>query len=63
MDQAELKALQCDSLVTSVDCKGWGEMLGVMLVLYFGIAVNTVLLLSSEEILWNCFRGALSLFG
>lgn len=59
-----MKALQCDSLVTSVDCEGWGEMLGVMLVLYFGIAVNTLLLLSSEEnILWNCFRGAISLFG
>ena len=42
--------------------KAWVEMLEVTLVLYFGIAVNTALLLSSEEILWNCFRGALSLF-
>lgn len=34
-------------------------MLEVKLVLVFGSAVNTVLLLlSSREILWNCFRGA-----
>lgn len=60
-----MKAFRCDSLLTSVHCKkkkAWVETLEVTLVLYFGIAVNTALLLSSEEILWNCFRGALSLF-
>lgn len=55
----ELKALLCDSLVTSVHCKSCWEMLeGTLVFLYFGCTVNTLLLLSSGEILWNCFRGA-----
>lgn len=37
--KTELKAFHSDSLVTSVNCNGREEMLEVMLVLCFGIAV------------------------
>lgn len=43
--------------------KAGGEVLKTLLFFCFGIAVNSLVFLSSEEILWKGFTGALSLFG
>lgn len=68
--KAELKAFQSVGVMTGVHYDGWrrgggvlkAQLVVVVVFFCFGIAVNWLVFLSSEEILWKGFRGDLSCF-